>query len=189
MGATVLIGLGANWPGRWGPPAATLRRAMAELEQSGLRIHAESSLYETAPLGATPLGAQSGLQGNGAYVNAVIAAETTLTPEALLQRLKHNERRAGRRSARPWGPRALDLDLLDHKGQVRGWRGRSASPVARWPGQLVLPHPQLHVRPFVLLPLTEIRPDWRHPVLQRSARELWHDVRRAREGRILRRLS
>lgn len=192
MAAMVLIGLGANRPGRWGPPKATLRRAMAELAAGGLCIRATSRLYETAPLGtqATAQGvAQGSAQADATYVNAVIAADTRLTPEALLQRLKHIERQAGRRSARPWGPRALDLDLLDHKGMIRGWRGRFLSPEARRRGHLVLPHPQMHLRPFVLLPLTEILPNWRHPVLKRTARELWHDVQAQRQGRILRQLS
>lgn len=180
MGAKVLIGLGSNRPGRWGDPAATVRRALAELAGSGLHVTAVSSLYETAPLGAGP---------NGAFVNAVAAANTALPPEALLLRLKRLERLAGRRSARPWGPRALDLDLLDYKGQIRGWRGGRPEPGRERAPQLVLPHPRLHLRPFVVGPLTEISPDWRHPVLKRSARELWHGLRGQRQGRVLRRFA
>ncbi len=180
MGAKVLIGLGSNRPGRWGGPAATVKRAVAELARSGLRVEAASSLYETAPLGAGP---------NGAFVNAVVAADTSLPPEALLLRLKRIERLAGRRSARPWGPRALDLDLLDYQGLVRGWRKREPELRRQRAPQLVLPHPRLHLRPFVVGPLTEIRPRWRHPVLKRSARELWDGLQTQRQGRVLRRLA
>lgn len=179
-GAVILIGLGANRPGAWGPPDKTLERALAELQapgEGGLRMRAVSNVYETAGVGpGRP----------GTYLNAVAAVEGHCPPGALLTRLKRIERRAGRRPARRWGPRALDLDILDYRGLVRGWTGGHASGhTAR--GRLVLPHPLLHTRPFVLAPLLDIAPRWRHPVLGRTARQLWHDVRFQRAGRILRR--
>jgi 2-amino-4-hydroxy-6-hydroxymethyldihydropteridine diphosphokinase len=100
--------------------------------------------------------------------------------------LKQIERRAGRRGGRPWGPRTLDIDIVDYAGLVTHWRkGRGAFGRPR---PLVLPHPLAHERPFVLKPLLDIAPDWRHPALKRSARELWRAAARGREGRVIKRL-
>lgn len=177
--ATVMVGLGSNRCSRWGPPAATIAVAVRALAAAGLQVRAVSSLYETAPLGSA---------AQECYVNAVALVATAVPPAALLRRLKGIERRAGRRSARPWGPRALDLDLLDWKGVVQGWqRGSGAS--GRHIGGLVLPHPRLHERPFVLYPLAEIAPGWRHPILRRTSGELARGVRHQRQGRVLKRLG
>jgi 2-amino-4-hydroxy-6-hydroxymethyldihydropteridine diphosphokinase len=110
-----------------------------------------SSLYTTTPVG---LGRQP------AYLNAVVLVDASMAPAALLRTLKHIERRAGRRLGRHWGPRQLDIDILDIAGrQVGNPRGR------RRPGQLLLPHPEMHRRAFVLLPLREVAPCWHHPRL------------------------
>lgn len=176
----ILVALGSNRSGRWGPPVLTLERAVRELGEAGLTLRAVSPIYRTAPLG-------SGRQAD--YANAVAALDTAMPPGALLRRLKRLERAAGGRSARPWGPRALDLDILDYKGRVRGWRGRAPSPGGGARGAPVLPHPRLHVRPFVLRPLLDVAPRWRHPVLKQSARHLWRRVQTSRAGRVLRKVS
>lgn len=175
----ILIALGANRAGHWGAPAATLARAVDEIAKARLRVHAVSALYETAPVGAGP---------QGAYVNAVAIVTSPRAAFALLRVLKRLEHRAGPRSERRWGPRALDLDILDDGRVVCGWRGGRAMPHAG-PGRLVLPHPLMHTRPFVLRPLLDVAPDWRHPVLQRSAVELWARVKGRREGRVLQRVG
>jgi 2-amino-4-hydroxy-6-hydroxymethyldihydropteridine diphosphokinase len=133
------VALGANL----GDPASTLRAAfgaLANLPES--RIVRCSSLYRTAPVG---------IVDQPEFVNAVARLETTLAPESLLDALLDIERRFGRQRAEKNGPRTLDLDLLlyDHR-------------VLELP-RLTLPHPRLHLRAFVLLPLAEIAPDLHLP--------------------------
>ena len=107
---TILLGLGSNLAGPWGSPRATLARALNELTAAGLRILGFSSLYTTTPVG---LGRQP------AYLNAVVLVDASMALAALLRTLKHIERRAGRRLGRHWGPRQLDIDILDAKAGVR----------------------------------------------------------------------
>ena len=148
---TILLGLGSNLAGPWGSPRATLAHALRELTGAGLRILGFSSLYATTPVG---LGRQP------AYLNAVVLVDASMAPAALLRTLKRIERRAGRRLGRHWGPRQLDIDILDFGGrQVGNPQGR------RRRGELLLPHPEMHKRAFVLLPLREVAPFWRHPRL------------------------
>jgi 2-amino-4-hydroxy-6-hydroxymethyldihydropteridine diphosphokinase len=154
----ILLGLGSNLPGVWGAPRTTLARAMHKLTEAGLRILGISSLYTTAPVG-------TGRQP--AYLNAVVMVEGALAPAALLRTAKRIERQAGRRVGRHWGPRQLDIDILDFGGrQIGNPRGR------RRRGQLLLPHPEMHRRAFVLLPLSEVAPAWRHPRLGLTASAL-----------------
>jgi 2-amino-4-hydroxy-6-hydroxymethyldihydropteridine diphosphokinase len=172
----VLVGLGANFPGPWGSPAKTLKRAIRELERRGITVEAVSNLYETAAMGAAR---------QPPYVNQVALLATSLPAAALLRLLKQIEARAGRR----WGPRTLDLDIIDYKGMTLNWSGsRKTMPRARV-RPLVLPHPQLELRSFVLRPLLDIAPNWHHPVLKRSAEELWRRVKKQGQGSVLKRLS
>jgi 2-amino-4-hydroxy-6-hydroxymethyldihydropteridine diphosphokinase len=146
------IGLGANLPSRTGDPEQTLRAAVADLAAAG-KVLACSSIYRTEPMDYID---------QPAFANAVIALETELEPERLLDSLLETERRYGRdRNADvPKGPRILDLDLLLWDDRVQN------TP------QLTLPHPALAGRRFVLAPLAEIAPDLRHPVLDKTIREL-----------------
>ena len=155
---TVLLGLGANVRGDWGPPSETLRRACRELAGAGFRNVRASHVYATAPLGP---GRQA------PYLNAVLSLDGTLAPGALLRLVKGIERRAGRRMGRRWGPRCLDIDVLDIGGRRLGW-----PPRRRERDRLILPHPEMHLRPFVLVPLLEVDPHWHHPALGVSGRTL-----------------
>lgn len=148
----ILIGLGANLPSSAGPPERTLLAALAALESSDVHVVARSRLYQSEPVPRAdqPL-----------FVNAVATLTTTLPPERLLARLHEIEASFGRVRRERNEARTLDLDLLDFDGLVRN------SDVAP-----VLPHPRLDQRAFVLAPLAEIAPDWRHPVTERSAAEL-----------------
>jgi 2-amino-4-hydroxy-6-hydroxymethyldihydropteridine diphosphokinase len=174
----VLVGLGANCPGPWGTPAKTLQRALREIEQRGITVKAVSDLYETAAMGAVR---------QPPYVNQVVLLATSLPAPALLRLLKQIEMGAGRRGGRPWGQRTLDLDIIDYKGLKMNWsRGTKGMPRERI-RPLVLPHPQLELRPFVLKPLLDIVPNWRHPVLKLSASTLWRRLRNRGQGSVLKR--
>ena len=141
----ILIGLGANLEHpHYGGPRATLEAALTRLEGPGLRIPARSRWYRSAPVPASD---------QPWFVNGVAALDTTLQPAALLARLHALEADFGRRRGRRNAARTLDLDLLDYRGQV--------SPPGAQPE---LPHPRLAGRAFVLLPLAEVAPGWRHPV-------------------------
>jgi 2-amino-4-hydroxy-6-hydroxymethyldihydropteridine diphosphokinase len=146
----ILIALGANLPSHAGPPAATLRAALARLESLGMKIVQLSSFYET-PSWPDP--------GQPAFTNAVAAVETALQPVELLALLHGVETAFGRMRSAPNAPRPLDIDLLDHDGLVMT-------------GDLTLPHPRMTMRAFVLAPLAEAAPGWRHPVTGQGAAEL-----------------
>ena len=146
----ILIALGANLPSSAGPPAATLRNALVGLEERGVKILSVSSFYETP---AWPDPAQP------AFVNAVAVINTTLQPVELLTLLHGVETDFGRLRSAPNASRTLDIDLLDYDGQVLT-------------EGVVLPHPRMGERSFVLVPLAEIAPGWRHPVSGQSAADL-----------------
>lgn len=149
----ILIGLGANLEHpRYGPPRQTLEAALEALRKSGVVILARSRWYRSAPV---PPSDQPW------FVNAVASVETSLSPAALLARLHEIEARFGRSRRRRNEARVLDLDLLAYHDRVSA------------PGESpVLPHPRLAERAFVVLPLAEVAPDWRHPVSGLGVSEL-----------------
>jgi 2-amino-4-hydroxy-6-hydroxymethyldihydropteridine diphosphokinase len=143
----ILIGLGANLRSdTHGPPEATLEAALAALEAEGVRVVQLSPWYRSAPVPASD---------QPSYVNGVAAVESTLAPAQLLALLHRVEARFGRTRATRNEPRVLDLDLLDYHDLV-------------YNGEIILPHPRLQERAFVLLPLRDVAPDWRHPVSRAS---------------------
>ena len=146
----ILIALGANLAGPAGPPAYALRAALTRLEQRDVKILSVSSFYETP---AWPDPAQP------AYVNAVAAVETTLQPVELLTLLHGVETDFGRLRSAPNASRTLDLDLLDYQGKVLT-------------EGVTLPHPRMAERSFVLVPLAEIAPGWRHPLTGEGVMDL-----------------
>ncbi len=148
------VALGSNL----GDRAAQLRFARAALaEVPGIEVSAESRIYQTEPIGPVP---------QSPYLNSVLRVRTRLAPRALLGELLEIERRAGReRGPQRWAPRLLDLDLLVY-----------GSCCIDEPG-LVVPHPQLHERAFVLEPLCELAAGERHPLLGRSFEALASAVR------------
>lgn len=154
----VLVGLGANRAGGEADGVlATLERALALFPAHGIALRRRSSWYRTAPVGDVP---------QEDYVNAVALVATPLPPLRLLGALQRIEVAfARRRRGEPRrGPRSLDLDLLAYGDLVR-------APGAGG-GRLILPHPEMHRRAFVLVPLGELLPDWRHPLTGQSAREM-----------------
>lgn len=157
-GKPILLALGANLPSLWGNPICTFAHTISVLRNAGLHIDAVSKVYKTRAVGP-------GLQK--IYYNAVVSVRSDLPASRILRVAKQLERAAGRRLGRTWGPRCLDIDLLDYKGRIlrRGQR-------YRLPNQLVLPHPHIHERAFVLVPLRDVAPDWRHPIGHVSAKAL-----------------
>lgn len=146
------VGLGANLRSRAGSPRQTLLAAIADLSAAGTVV-AQSPFYRTEPVG---------LVTQPPFVNAALLVRTTLGPEPLLRLLLDIEQRYGRNRAHdiPKGPRTLDLDLLLFDDLVL------STP------SLVLPHPALAHRRFVLEPLSQIAPQLRHPILGKTVAEL-----------------
>jgi 2-amino-4-hydroxy-6-hydroxymethyldihydropteridine diphosphokinase len=138
-------------PGRWGGQHATLARALRELEVAGVTVVRSSYVYKTAAVGG-------GRQPE--YLNAVLVAQAGPAPGSLLRLAKQLERRAGRKTTPPMRPRPLDIDILDYGGRRLNSPSRQ-----RERGRLVLPHPLLNGRGFVLVPLMETAPHWSHPTL------------------------
>ena len=85
--------------------------------------------------------------------------------------------------------RTLDLDIIDYKGLIMNWSGGAGGMPRERVRPLSLPHPQLEARPFVLRPLLDVAPNWRHPVLKLSARDLWRRVPKHGQGSVLKRVS
>ncbi|HEX3652586.1 MAG TPA: 2-amino-4-hydroxy-6-hydroxymethyldihydropteridine diphosphokinase [Rhizomicrobium sp.] len=138
----ILIALGSNLSSAAGTPAETVAAALAALRANEIEPVKVSRFYrsEAWPDRSDP-----------PFVNAVAQLDTVLPPSTLLESLHAIERLFGRTRDRRNAPRTLDLDILDYEGRVEA-------------GPPVLPHPRMAARAFVLLPLAEIAPDWRHPV-------------------------
>jgi 2-amino-4-hydroxy-6-hydroxymethyldihydropteridine diphosphokinase len=148
----ILIGIGGNLASaRFGPPRQALAAALAALETEGVHIIARSAWYRTEPV---PRSEQPW------FNNAVASLATALPAPNLLAVMQGVETRFGRVRGERNAARVLDLDLLDYRGQVI----ETAT--------LVLPHPRLHERRFVLAPLAEIAPAWHHPLLGVTAEQL-----------------
>lgn len=154
----IIIALGANLPSEFGTPEQSVRRAAGRLEELGLRVVAGSALWESAPVPASD---------QPHYINGVVAVETDLSPEALLQTLHGLEHAFGRsRASEPVRnmARAMDLDLIAY----HDWMQNESD--------CVLPHPQMHLRRFVLEPLNQIAPTWSHPVFRKTVGQLLDEL-------------
>ncbi len=148
----ILIALGANQTSPAGPPAETFRAALARLAEAGVETLALSRLF-TSPAWPDP--------ADPPYTNAVAQVRTALSASALLAELHRVEAALGRERRAVNAPRPLDLDLIDYDGQV-----------GSGPDGPILPHPRAHERAFVLAPLLDVAPDWRHPMTGETARDL-----------------
>jgi 2-amino-4-hydroxy-6-hydroxymethyldihydropteridine diphosphokinase len=145
--AKIFIGIGTNVGNR----EENVTRALTLLAERGIRILNSSSVHETTPWGVAE---------QPAFLNMVVEAETSLKPRELLRELKSIEKSMGRVESGRWGPRPMDLDILLYDALVLDEPG------------LVIPHPLLHERDFVLARLLEVAPDVRHPLLKKTIREI-----------------
>jgi len=144
---TVYLSLGSNVGNR----QANLKAAVAALEPARIHVLRASPIYETEPVENT---------NQPRFLNLVIEAETKLFPEQLLQRTLKIEQNLGRVRRIPKGPRTIDIDILFY--------GKTIVQSAT----LEIPHPRLAERRFVLAPLADLAPDFRHPLTGRSVREM-----------------
>ena len=145
---TTYIGFGSNI----GDRLAFIQKALYLLSQTeGITIKEISSLYETDPVG---------YEDQEKFLNGVVVIETHLSPQTLLKTLKEIEANVGRQHRTRWGPREIDLDVLIY------------GEMCLQTPELIIPHPEMHNRRFVLVPLVEIAPDLVHPVLNEITQSL-----------------
>ena len=156
---TIYLSLGSNL----GDRARNLRAAIQGLEQAGVAVRRVSSVYETAPVD---------LVDQPMFLNLVVEAETALLPRQLLSHIARLERSLGRRRSVAKGPRMIDIDILFFGSSI------IESP------DLMVPHPRIAERRFVLEPLSEIAPDLVHPLTRRTARAMLAGVRAQRVRKV-----
>ncbi len=143
----VLMSLGSNKGNR----LIMLTRALSELERSGFCIIDRSKIWETSPWGLTD---------QPRFLNMCVCAETELSPEEMIKTIKNIEIKLGRSNSMKWGPREIDIDIIAIGGLV------IETP------DLSVPHRHMHERTFVLIPLKEIDPQFRHPVTGKTLDEM-----------------
>lgn len=167
----LLVALGSNLHSDVGSPSETLQQAISDLENSGAVIRAKSRFYRTP---AVP--ADSGPD----FINAALLADAPWSALETITRFHEIEAGLGRRRTGRWEQRIIDMDLLAYGDEIRP----NVATVRTWmqlpadkqqetaPGQLLLPHPRMHERAFVLVPLADVAPDWVHPITRHSVVEM-----------------
>jgi 2-amino-4-hydroxy-6-hydroxymethyldihydropteridine diphosphokinase len=176
----IIISLGSNVISRWGNSHTTILQALRELERRGVHILRRSRLYRTSPYGPVD---------QPVFTNAAAAIRTSLPADALLSMVKKIEARAGRQRSQAWGPRALDIDIIDYNRQILNWSQRDTQSFKCNRFSLILPHPCIDMRAFVLRPLLDVAPHWHHPVSGLHAAQLLTRLRFLPMGRIIETLA
>ncbi len=148
----IIIAYGANLNSHIGDPIQTFHACLNVMRDHNIIIDEISSLWDTAPVGC--------LSDQGNYTNAVFTISTQMKPDDLMTTLLAIEKEFGRQRSVPNAPRPIDLDLVAYYDQISNT------------DHLTLPHPRMHQRAFVLMPLQEIIPNWLHPVTGKTLNEL-----------------
>ncbi len=159
----IVIALGANLPSKHGNPAQTLEKAVEALQENGLEIIAKSRIYLTAPV---PISDQPW------YHNSVISVKTELDAFQLLGLLHKIENEFGRIRTIRNAPRVLDLDLISYNDQIID------KP------ELIVPHPRMHERAFVLYPMSELGDNWKHPLTHKTINMMINEIPKDQEIKI-----
>ncbi|WP_413860322.1 2-amino-4-hydroxy-6-hydroxymethyldihydropteridine diphosphokinase [Tateyamaria sp.] len=167
----LLVALGSNMISEVGTPIEALQQAVIGLERAGAVIRAQSPFYTTP---AMPVGIGAD------FVNAALVIEVSWALGETLMRMHEIEAQMGRRRVSRWGERVVDIDLLavgdkilPNMATLRTWMDLAPEKQREsTPEQLILPHPRMHERAFVLVPLADVAPDWVHPVTRRTVVEM-----------------
>ena len=167
----MIIALGSNQQAAEASPQLIVEQAIDALRGRGLVIRKISRFYQTPcfPVGAGP-----------DYVNAACLLETTWSPSEVIEKLHAIEQEFGRKRIQRWGQRTLDLDLIAVEDVVcpslkthDKWRNLDlTTQKSEAPTELIVPHPRVQDRAFVLIPMMDIAPDWVHPILDLSMSEM-----------------
>ena len=149
----IIIALGANLDSHHGAPPETIEAAIQAIQSAGIKLITSSNIYKTAPVPFDP--------DQPWYHNAVIEVETERSAHELLQALLNIEEDFGRVRTVKNAPRVLDLDLIAYQDQI-----------IKDNDTLIVPHPRMHERLFVLKPLSDISKQWKHPVLDQTVEQM-----------------
>jgi len=179
----LIVAIGSNVTSTYGGPRQTVQAAVDELDRAPFKLLKVSRFYQTPcfPKGAGP-----------DFVNAAATLAYQGEPDAVLRHLHEIEARFGRERVSRWGARTLDLDLLAVGSRVspdeivlKTWMELSPRrQLEEAPDQLILPHPRLHERGFVLVPMADVAPDWVHPILGRSVQQMLDGLPDAQKAEI-----
>ena len=151
----IILSLGSNLSSKFGDRFKNLEIAMNYLEGYGILIEKKSSFYETPSYPNT---------NDPKFINVIISVKTKLPPIDLMSVLIHIEEKLGRKRNKKNDPRTCDIDIIDYKGQVLEFQYKN--------NNFIVPHLKSNLRNFVLIPLKEISPDWRHPKTNEKIDEL-----------------
>ncbi len=179
----LIVAIGSNVTSTYGGPRQTVQAAVDELDRAPFKLLKVSRFYQTPcfPKGAGP-----------DFVNAAVTLAFQGEPDAVLRHLHEIEARFGRERVSRWGARTLDLDLLAVGSRIspdetvlKNWMELSPRrQLEEAPDQLILPHPRLHERGFVLVPMVDVAPDWVHPILGCSVQQMLDGLPDAQKAEI-----
>ena len=179
----LIVAIGSNVTSTFGGPRQTVQAAVDDLDRAPFKLLKVSRFYQTPcfPKGAGP-----------DFVNAAATLAYQGEPDAVLRHLHEIEARFGRERVSRWGARTLDLDLLAVGSRIlpdeivlKNWMELSPRrQLEEAPDQLILPHPRLHERGFVLVPMADVAPDWVHPILGRSVQQMLDGLPDAQKAEI-----
>ncbi|WP_368484394.1 2-amino-4-hydroxy-6-hydroxymethyldihydropteridine diphosphokinase [Pseudooceanicola sp. HF7] len=174
-GLAFMVAVGGNMFSEKESRGEFVRSVVASLEQRICPVERLSRLYSTPafPAGSGP-----------DYVNAALILRGEMSPDVMLEHLHEIEYLFGRERKKRWGPRRLDLDLIAAGDLVlpgaeehRKWRELPLEEqLKKWPEELLLPHPRMQERAFVLVPLRDVAPEWKHPILGKTVTEMCDDL-------------